>query len=154
MNRTEDEDNVVVEFSWHAHPAAKHRGRAVVAFVVILAVAAAVYLMLTGVAGVWQNVIWSVAAGAILFATLHRFYFPTAYSIDADGITSEHLLSTRRYHWAQIQRFFVDENGGFLATTRHRPRIRPLQGMHIVFGEDRKEAVRHIRGHLQPGGGG
>ena len=51
----------------------------------------------------------------------------------------------------QIQRFFLDENGGFLMTSTYRPRLRPLQGVHLQFGSVRDEAVRRIRQYLHGG---
>lgn len=138
---------------WQAFPAGQRRGRAALALLIVASVGALVYLLLhvEGIAP-WQNLIWSALAALLLFLSLHRFFFPSRYQIDNEGITYEHLWSRRRYRWDQVHRFYLDERGGFLMTTAYRPRLRPLQGVHLLFDGAREEAVRLIRQHLGRGG--
>ncbi len=147
-------------FAWQAFPAGQRRGRAALALLAIIAVGGMVYGLLryggigqaSGGLTASQCLLWAVLSAAVLFLSLHRFFFPSHYEIDGEGITYRHLLGRQRYRWEQFHRFLVDERGGFLATTPYRPRLRPLQGVHVLFDGAREEAVRLIRQHLGQGG--
>lgn len=147
-------------FSWQAFPAGQRRGHAALALAVIAAVGVLTYGLLRygGVGSAsggltdGQCVLWAVLTAAVLFLSLHRFFFPSHYEIDSEGMTYRHLLGRQRYRWDQFHRFLVDERGGFLATTAYRPRLRPLQGVHVLFDGAREEAIRLIRQHVGKGG--
>ncbi len=127
-----------VEFTWRAHPAAERTGRALLGAVIVLAIAAAIWVS-------FQSVGWSVLAVVVLVLSLNRFYFSSRFELDAEGITARFPLGTRRCLWTDVRRFVTDSNGGFLATRR--------RGMHILFGRQRSAVLEHIQAHLTEGAG-
>jgi len=130
--------SVQVEFTWQAHPAAERTGRALLGGVIVLAIAAAIWVS-------FQSVGWSVLAVVVLVLSVNRFYFSSRFDIDAEGITARFPLGTRRCLWTDVRRFVTDTNGGFLATRR--------RGMHVLFGRERSAVVQHIQAHLTEGAG-
>ncbi|MCL4209519.1 MAG: hypothetical protein KJZ68_02540 [Phycisphaerales bacterium] len=135
---------------WRAFPAKQRPGRAALGIVIILAIGA-----MTG--GLFHadgfspatSVGMGLLASAILVLVLQRFYFPSFYAIDAEGITARTFLSTLRLRWTEIRRFLHDETGGFLSTRAVPSRLDSFQGLHIVFGEDAPRAIRTIEERLR-----
>src|SRR5262245_62097754 len=129
------------EFSWRAHPAGERVGPAVLGAVLMLGIAAAVY------AGTGSPA-WGALALLVLTATLHRFYCPSRFATDPQGITARTLLATRRLRWDQVRRFVTDRNGGYLSPRPARSWLDPWRGLHVLFGAQRQSVVERIRAHL------
>ncbi len=136
----------MVEFTWRAHPAAERTDRALLGAVIVLAIAAAIWVS-------FQSVGWSVFAVIVLVGSLNRFYFRSRFDIDAEGITARFPLVTRRFLWADTRRFVTDNDGGFLSTRSRRSWFDARRGMHILFGRQRSEVMEHIQAHLPEGAG-
>ncbi len=134
------------QFSWTAHPARERIGPAIVGLVIVVAFAAAVWVA-SG------SVTWAVFSVVILVGALNRFYFRSRFDIDADGITARFPLRTKRFRWADVRRFVVDDNGGFLSPSAKRTRLDAWQGLHVLFGSQRDPVIEHIRSHLAGGDG-
>ena len=134
------------EFSWCAHPARERTGPAVAGLVIVAAFAAAVWVA-------FGSVTWAVFSAAVLVAALNRFYFRSRFEIDADGITARFPLRTKRFRWAEVRRFVVDANGGFLSPRAKRGRLDAWQGLHVLFGSQRDAVIERIRAHLAGGDG-
>lgn len=134
------------EFTWTAHPATERSGAAVAGLGVVAAIAAAVFLS-------FESVWWSLAAVVFLLLSLNRFYFPSRFCIDDDGITARFPLTTRRLSWSQVRRFVRDERGGYLSTRGRRSWLDAYGGLHVLFGDDREAVVERIRERLDPGDG-
>ncbi|MHC4142370.1 MAG: PH domain-containing protein [Planctomycetota bacterium] len=134
-------DNVEVEFSWQAHPAAERIGAALVGSLIVVAASGAIYAS-------FQSIEWSVLALAVLVLSLNRFYFRSRFHIDPDGITARFPLRSQRCRWADIRRFMVDDHGGYLSTRAKRSWLDAYRGLHILFGRQRPTVIEQIRTHL------
>jgi hypothetical protein len=135
-----DEPNQV--FAWRAHPARERRAQAAGALGVIVGFCGLVYLAF-GSAG------WAAVSLAVLLGSLSRFFFPSRFEIDAEGITARYPLRTMRRRWIELRRFVHDRNGGFLSTRARSSRMDAFQGMHILFGAKRDEVIAMINGLLR-----
>lgn len=131
----------VTELAWHAHPAVERAGAAVFAAATVLSVGAAV-----GVAT--ASVAWGVLGLVVLVAALNRFFLPSRFVIDSDGITARYPLRRQRYRWRDVRRFLVDEHGGWLSTRATRSWLDPHRGLHVLFGRQRQAVIDRIRAHL------
>ncbi len=153
---SQQSDRGATTLSWRAFPANQRRGQAALALIVVVLIAALVFVLLryggTGSAGRGmtsaQCALWACLSALALLLSLHRFFFPSRYEIDDEGLTYRHLFGRERYRWEDFHRFLLDEKGGFLMTTPRRPRLRPLQGVHLLFDGAREEAVRLIASHV------
>lgn len=129
------------EFSWRAHPAAERIGAAVGAMATIAGLAAAT--------GLSFGAEWAAAAAIVLVLSLRRFFFPSSYAIDGQGITARSALTTRRLRWAHARRFLTDGNGGYLSSRANRSWLDAYRGMHVLFGRHRDEVLGRISDHLR-----
>ena len=139
-------ENLPAEFNWQAHPATERVGAALGAAATMVAAAAAIFVS-------FQSIAWSGLALAVLVLALNRFYFPSRFQIDSDGITARHPLRSQRFRWDDIRRFVVDARGGYLSTRSKRSWVDAHRGLHILFGSQREAVIEQIRAHLQQGAG-
>ena len=130
---------------WSVHPARQQPGRAVSALVVVLI--ACFFVWLT-VGGTQKLVLASVAAGiaaAVLLASLSKFFLRSRFEMDAEQIPAHYPFSGRSFKWADLRRFVVDQNGGYLSTRRSPSRWDAFSGMQVLFGQDRQAIEQRIR---------
>lgn len=140
------EDDAQLEFAWRAHPAREHVGRAAFGAALIAGLAALTSLFM-------QSVPWGLFAAAILLLTLNRFFLPSRFTIDAEGITARYPLRRQRLRWAELRRYASDDHGGYLSTRARRSWLDAYRGLHVLFGEHREVVSARIRAHLSEGGG-
>ncbi len=136
-------DGAIEEFSWQAHPARERVGGALAGVGVIAAVGGAVYLSFGGG--------WSSLSVIVLVGALNRFFFPSRFTIDPDGITARYPLRNQRFRWGDLRRWAVDRHGCYLSTRARRSRLDAYRGMHVLFGRHREAVLEGIRDHLAKG---
>ena len=137
-------DEIGTDFTWQAHPARERVGAATLAISLIGALAGAVGMS-------FQSPIWAAAALLVLLAALNRFFFPSRFVINADGITARYLLHTQQIRWRDIRRFVQDDRGGYISTRAKRSWLDAYRGMHILFGTQRETVIKRIRARLSDG---
>ncbi len=138
---TEDLDT---DFTWQAHPARERIGAAALAIGLIGAFAGVVWIS-------FHSPVWAAAACIALLATLNRFFFPSRFVINTDGITARYLLRTQQIRWNDIRRFVQDDRGGYISTRAKRSWLDAYRGMHILFGTQRETVIKRIRARLSDG---
>ncbi len=136
-------DGAIEEFSWQAHPARERVGGALAGVGVIAAVGGAVYLSFGGG--------WSSLSVIVLVGALNRFFFPSRFTIDPEGITARYPFRTQRFQWGDLRRWAVDRHGCYLSTRARRSRLDAYRGMHVLFGRCREAVLDGIRDHLAKG---
>ncbi len=113
---------------------------------VILALAAAISVSFGSPA-------WGALAVIVLVAALNRFFFPSRFTIDDQGITARFPLRRQRCRWADLRRYAVDRHGCYLSTRAKRSRLDAYRGMHVLFGRHRDAVMEGIHAHLREGPG-
>lgn len=129
------------DFSWQAHPAGERAGAAVLGAAIMLAVAGAILVS-------FRSFAWSGLALVVLLASLNRFYFPSRFRIDRDGIQARYPLRRQQFRWSDVRHFVVDAHGGYLSTRARRSWLDAYRGLHVLFGHERRNVIEHIRAHL------
>lgn len=129
------------EFSWKAHPLRERQLAGAITTLLILALGAAIYVGMGSVA-------WSLLAVVVLVLALNRFYFPSRFEIDQDGISARYLLSRDRYEWASVRRFLWDARGAYLSTRRKSSWLDAYRGLTVLFGNHQAEIMKLIRRHM------
>ena len=128
-------------FSWRVHPFRERFGAACFAVSVLAAMAwLAAELM--------QSLWWAVMAFLFLSASLNRFFLPSEFQIDDDGVTVRSFFKVSRLNWLQVRRFLHDKHGGFLSTRSKGSVFDSFRGIHLLFGENREAVVDRIRRHI------
>jgi hypothetical protein len=131
-------------FAWQAHPAREHAGRAAAGLAVVAALA-------FGSVAVMGAAWWGLVAVAILLAALNRFYFPSRFVVDEEGITARHALGSRRLRWAEVRRFAHDDEGGLLTTRAGDSWLTAHRGVSVLFGSHREAVLARLRALLPEG---
>ena len=125
-------------FSWRVHPF-RERFRAACFAVSVLAAIAWL------AAELMQSLWWAVIAFLFLAISLNRFFLPSEFQIDDEGVTVRSFFKISRLRWLQIRRFLHDKHGGFLSTRSKASFFDSFRGIHLLFGENREAVVDHIR---------
>lgn len=125
-------------FTWRAHPAREQRGRLFVGIAWIAAVVLVVY-------ATTSSAPWAAFSLLVLVFALNRFFFPSRFTIDEDGITAEHVLRTKRLLWRDVRRFAYNDDGAYLSRHATPSRLDASRGMHILFGNRRDEVIEMIQ---------
>ena len=94
---------------------------------------------------------WAIFGIVALVVALNRFFFPSRFKLDTEGITARFPLRTQRLGWADVRRFVVDEHGAYLSTRQARSRLDGYRGLHLLLGRNRSNVLDHIRAHLSEG---
>ena len=123
--------------TWRAHPAREQPGRTA------LAVATIAVITVLGVQ-VMGHPAWAALAIGVLLLSLNRFFFPTRFTIDGEGITASYPFSTQRLNWQQVRRFGHDEDGAFLSSRARKSFLDGFSGMHLIFGNDCSQRQRIV----------
>ena len=120
-------EDLGTDFTWQAHPARERKQAAIGAAMIVAGVCLAAWIFT-------HSLVWAGLAGVVLVAALNRFYFPSRFVINAEGITARYLLRTQQIRWDDIRRFVQDNRGGYISTRAKRSWLDAYRGMHILFG--------------------
>ena len=123
---------------WRSHPA-RERPRAAVAVCVVIVALAGLSAELMGHFG------WGVFAALSLATMLHRFFLPTEYRIDADGVAARSAFASRHLRWGEIRRFAHDERGGVVSSRARASVFAGPGDIPLLFPAHRDEVVAAIR---------
>lgn len=133
------------EFAWRAHPARERLGSAIAVSFVILGIILAIYYS-------FESITWSVISLIVLVLSLNRFFFPSQFKVDNNGITAKYFFSRQRYDWKDIRRYLSDRYGVYLSTRRQSSRFDSFRGMNILFGQNREEVLKQIQAKVRKAG--
>jgi hypothetical protein len=123
-------------FQWKAYPAKERARSAITGGLIILFLAVTILL-------VFKSWILALLSIFVLVLRLNRFYFPSSFSIDSEGISAKYLLNTQYMNWNDVKRIVNDENGAYLSERTISSRWDAFRGMHILFGND-SDKVRSL----------
>lgn len=98
-----------------------------------------------------EQIAWGLFAILIMVVGCNRFFFPTRYELDAEGITARFPLKTIHYQWTELRRFVYDETGGFLSPRARRSFLDEYRGISLLFPEDAEPIIAEIRQRLPAG---
>lgn len=128
-------------YSWQVHPARERGGTA-------LLTAGFIALVAWLVIELMEQPAWGVFAVIVLGAGCNRFFLPTKYQLDEEGISARYPLRTVRYEWTELRRFLYDSTGGFLSPRVRRSLLDEYRGISLLFPEDAPNIIQEIRSRL------
>lgn len=127
--------------TWRVHPARRRVGAACGALLVIAAFAFAA-------AEFMESPWWGAFAGCFLFVMLSRFFLPSEFTIDHNGVTARYAWRSLQLAWHDVRRFLHDDQGGYLSTRRRASVFDGFRGMHLMFADNRDAVVARIQARL------
>ncbi|MCA9286911.1 MAG: hypothetical protein KDA22_16935 [Phycisphaerales bacterium] len=117
---------VGVPIEWRAFPAAERPWATVGAVAVIAALAGSAWV-LTG------SIAWPAFSVVVLFLALCRYFLPTHYRFDEQGVVAAHPIAPKRLRWNEIRRCGFDDRGGFLGRRVRPSLLDGVTGVHLTF---------------------
>jgi hypothetical protein len=129
------------ELSWKAHPFKERHLAGILTSLLILALGASIFVATGSLAG-------SVLGILVLVLALNRFYFPSRFEIDPEGISAHYLLSRERYEWSSVRRFLWDRRGAYLSTRARASWLDAYRGLTVLYGAHQAEIMKLIRRHM------
>ncbi len=93
----------------------------------------------------WFYGLFSLGA---LTASLSRYFFPTRYVLNSEGIRSEHLGLKQRRFWVEFRRADEQRDGIFLRPSARPGRLDSFRGVFLRFDQNREEVARFVRCHV------
>ncbi len=88
---------------------------------------------------------------AVLAGSLSRYFVPTRYKFDKQGVETSHLGSRRRLSWDEVRRVRIVEDGVFLSPFKTPSRLDAFRGTFLRFRQNRNEVVQLVREHCPHG---
>lgn len=79
---------------------------------------------------VGQLVLTLMLMGLLLFS-LRRFFIPTTYQVDEEGLRLLSLGAEQKYCWSRFRSFEKDRNGIFLSPFRERRGLDEVRGIFL-----------------------
>ena len=128
--------------SWKSHPAKESPWKTLVALLVILAsgVVATTFMNSAG---------FGALASIIMFFSLSKFFFPTTYTLNSNGVTVKTTTQTFTREWGRFNSFYADRYGVLLSPFARPSRLESFRGLYITFGANRNDVVAYITAHVK-----
>ncbi len=127
---------------WESHPLRREKpAKSILLVALIVASSAAAAFGFEH----WFYGIFSLGA---LTASLSRYFFPTYYVLDGEGVSSEHLGFKQRRSWAEFRRVDEHRDGIFLRPSARLGRLDSFRGVFLRFDKNREDVARFIRCHV------
>ncbi|MDP6778292.1 MAG: hypothetical protein QGI83_16170 [Candidatus Latescibacteria bacterium] len=111
--------------------------RSVLLSATIVGLSAVVWLSFGG----WS---YGLLSFCLLTGALLRFYVPTRYRLDDDGVEVSFLGVERVTPWSRIRRIRSDRRGAFLSPFDRPSRLDAYRGVYLRFSGNRDEVMRFV----------
>ena len=125
--------------SWTSHPLKEEPPQKSISLIFII----------TGVSIIahlsFDSSIFAFLSCALLTTAMSRYFLPTQYQIDSQGLTISHFGTRRQHPWTNFRRAVRHPNGIFLSPFTHPHRLDAFRG-HFVRTTNSDE-VYHVIQH-------
>ncbi len=118
---------------WTVHPVKRRPWVSVAVSAFVVAVVALVRITT-------ESQVFAVLAMVIMAASLAKFYFPTRYRLDSQGVTIKTTTQTLMKEWKLYRSCYPDKNGILLSPFATTSRLENFRGIYLMF-QGNREAV-------------
>jgi len=94
---------------------------------------------------IYQDYIITAIALIFLTGSLHRFFFPTTFTLTETEIVIQGLIFAHRRPWRMFRRVDAFDDSALLSTFEHPSRLDPYRGMHLHFSQNRDEVLAVLK---------
>lgn len=128
--------------AWVSHPFVQSTKRASFALSAVFA---------SGFFAAWmmESAGFGIIASALLFFSLSKFFFPTRYRLDENGVTVKSTTQTFTRPWKQFRSYYVDPNGVLLSPFAVPSRLENFRGLYVTFKDNKDEVVAYVKAHIK-----
>lgn len=128
---------------WQIHPLADEswlKSALLIVLVVALSLAAGIG---------FEDPFYGLFSLGVLTASLSRYWLPTYYHLDEQGVWTVHLGWRGRRRWCQFRRMEICDQGIFLSPFLRPTRLDAFRGILLrCRANDRDEIARYVRRHV------
>lgn len=124
--------------NWTAHPLKSYPVKSVVLVLVMVALGFMLYWW-TG--EVVQTLFWVV----ICFLFVARYFFPTRYTLSAEGVQIRFLGRTTTRRWEEFKNFYVHSTGAHLSPFSSPSALDPFRGHYLLFSGNKETVVAFLK---------
>lgn len=134
---------------WTAWPAAERPAQAA-------AVASAVAAASLGLGAYGGDALLGVASLAVLFLSLSRYFLPTRYRIDEEGVEVASWMGRSRRPWHGLRSYAADARGVSLTPYARRSWLEAYRSLRLLYGRNsrgpirRPEVLAAVAAHVAP----
>ena len=141
MNESAQKHETVV-FEWVSHPLKQSYYKSVLAIgsVIASAILCGYFMDSPG---------FGLLGGTVLFLSLGRFFFPTRYKLDHNGIGVKTITTNVTYKWSRYRTVYPDRNGALLSPFMGPSRLESFRGLYITFTDNRERIMEFIKARLK-----
>lgn len=132
-----DRDSPAPTVAWTAWPATEAPARTVLVVVAILA-----FSSLAGLLG--GDLLWAATAATLMALGLNRWFLPSRYEVDDDGVVAGFPLRRRSLRWSDARLLVLDPKGGWLSGGRRGRAAR--RGIDLYWGGDPARTMSDLGG--------
>lgn len=127
--------------TWTAHPV-KRRPliSAAVTIFVVMVVVVVYYTTMSRT--------FAILAMVVLLASLAKFYFPTTYIMDAEGLTIGSTSQKIKKEWSQFRSCYPDKNGILLSPFPSPSRLESFRGVFVMFEGNSEQVTAFARRYI------
>jgi preprotein translocase subunit SecG len=130
-------DMIIENFmKWSVHPAKQNRTKTVLSLVFVFCFIVFVLL--------FYGVVLAVLGCAILFVSLHSYYFPTYYETTQDEIIIKNIFVTQRRKIREFKRLYEGKNGILLSPFRHKTFLNQFRGVFLLLPPEREDIINYL----------
>ena len=129
--------------SWVSHPFVRSTGKSIIA---VSAVTVSLFF------GAWymESIVFGALAGLVMFGSLAKFFLPTKYTFDSEGVTVKTTTQTYTRPWSMFRSFYTDKNGVLLSPFIAPSRLENFRGLYITFDNNRDAVLDFVKEHVIP----
>ena len=127
---------------WESHPLRREKSTKSILLVALIVASS------TAAAFGFEHWFYGVFSLGALTASLSRYFFPTCYVLDGEGVSSEHLGFKQRRPWAEFRRADEHRDGIFLRPSARPGRLDSFRGVFLRFNKNREDVARFVRCHV------
>lgn len=131
------------DLAWTCHPARRQPGRAAL----VVGVHGALFYLL---ALYTSSVPFALVLTAVLFLSLSAYFFPTRYTLSAQGVRVKTLVTSFERPWDTYRSHWPDRNGVLLSPFPGRSRLENFRGLFVRFDGNRDEVVAYVQRYVAP----
>ena len=129
---------------WTVHPLlqeSRFKSTSLIAIISILSVT---------VGSSFEGTGWGFLTFAVLTAAMSRYFLPTRYTLNDQGVTISHLGNRKHLPWAGFHRAVPQPDGVFLSPFNSPHRLDTFRGCFIRFRDNQNEVLNVVQNHIPP----
>ncbi|MFB3897448.1 MAG: hypothetical protein ACE14V_14210 [bacterium] len=138
--------NPVVEIDdlpivWKVHPFREHWVKSVAVILFLIS-------LFTFIQSEFKQSLLTFISIAVLVGSLLRYFLPTQYKIDIEGVHYTFLGLTKTRKWTEFKTFYVCKTGVQLSPFPRPHWLDPFRGYFVLVGKDKEVIVNYIRARV------